>query len=915
MLIKLLSTIGGRLGKAFGIDGVQTISGIAMRMLTKYIKAEASIDMHYDQRDKEIFEYYSLGKQISSLEKVRESYGNYIPLIFGTAKVYGTVIWLHKFEINRSVTSYTKKRKSMFVSVAFGLCEGKITRISRVWHNDKLVDISKYEYKIYYGDENQGPDDLIKKQQSNPEYTPAFRGLAYIVFKNLDISDFNNKVPIFAFEVTRIPNLPYNSKIHPNVAHMIKSIVMIPGTGEFVLDTEVQRKDINDSSPYSSINCHNSANLANSIVSLNELLDTCSHVKWVAPVVCWFGTSLEASKCQIIPKVEYHDNNPPWRVAHLLERNQAEIVSKDAKGNLKYGGTIDDNSLLRYLALLKSKNLKIMFYPMVMMDIEGKPWRGHIKVSKISQLMADSEIAQFFRGGNNYTADEPSIGSYNAFILHYAKLVQGKVDAFIIGSELKNLTSTYYSAATSDENKFPAVVELVKLAKTVKRILGDNVLVSYAADWSEYHHINTVDGPYYHLDTLWASQDINFVGINAFFPLTNSQQDLLTTNEIKRGWYSGEGYDYHMSNNHPEPINQNFAWKNIKHWWENDHSNPGNKKTSWQPRMKPIWFTEFGFASLDKSTNQPNIFFDPFSLDGGLPKYSTGEVDCLIQARAIKATVDYWSQSQHAGMIQNMFLWAWDARPRPQHTKDFCWHDQSMWEKTHRVNNKLNGVNLAALIIELCHRGGLNAAVIDVSSIDEEVGGLAITQNYKIIDIITMLRNCYSFDINADAFNILNFRSRGQQPLMSVSASECLSRMKQDSIIYRTIPRNQILNSINFKFLNTHNDYMITSLYLNQEYNNHTFKSCSFNLPIITSLSAAQSICHNILKQANTENIIFSFVLPITYYFIKVNDVLVLEVNNTKVITRVTTIQYSKYAMVITAILHMSASDDLPDKA
>lgn len=43
--------------------------------------------------------------------------------------------------------------------------------------------------------------------------------------------------------------------------------------------------------------------------------------------------------------------------------------------------------------------------------------------------------------------------------------------------------------------------------------------------------------------------------------------------------------------------------------------------------MKKIWFTEFGFPSIDKASNQPNVFFDPKCTDGGAPKYSSAGTD------------------------------------------------------------------------------------------------------------------------------------------------------------------------------------------------------------------------------------------------------------------------------------------------
>lgn len=110
------------------------------------------------------------------------------------------------------------------------------------------------------------------------------------------------------------------------------------------------------------------------------------------------------------------------------------------------------------------------------------------------------------------------------------------------------------------------------------------------------------------------------------------------------------------------PIAPEYAWKNISWWWENEHVNPDNQKTLWRPKSKKIWFTEFGFPSLDCATNQPNVFYNPESCDGGIPIHSKGRVDFRAQRNGISATLKKWANSE---MVENMFLWSWDARPYP----------------------------------------------------------------------------------------------------------------------------------------------------------------------------------------------------------------------------------------------------------
>ena len=139
--------------------------------------------------------------------------------------------------------------------------------------------------------------------------------------------------------------------------------------------------------------------------------------------------------------------------------------------------------------------------------------------------------------------------------------------------------------------------------------------------------------------------------------------------------------------------------------------NPDGKKTPWKPRSKKIWFTEFGFPSIDKATNQPNVFYDENSSEGGVPRYSNGNIDLSLQRRAIKSFIEYWSKEEY---IEEMFLWTWDARPYPAWPSNSKkWGDTGAWSRGHWVNNKFGKCQeIGDVILEIMDR-----ASIDISNI------------------------------------------------------------------------------------------------------------------------------------------------------------------------------------------------------
>ena len=61
--------------------------------------------------------------------------------------------------------------------------------------------------------------------------------------------------------------------------------------------------------------------------------------------------------------------------------------------------------------------------------------------------------------------------------------------------------------------------------------------------------------------------------------------------------------------------------------------------TAWVPQGKPIWLTEVGCPAVDKGANQPSVFPDPKSSEGGVPYFSNGRRDDLIQRRYLEAVL------------------------------------------------------------------------------------------------------------------------------------------------------------------------------------------------------------------------------------------------------------------------------------
>ncbi|WP_425363496.1 glycoside hydrolase/phage tail family protein [Candidatus Tisiphia endosymbiont of Hybos culiciformis] len=883
MFGQILGNIGSSIGGVFGGGILSTIGRFAGKALGDYLEY-----LNYEPE-----EYYHFKNIRESFVLSKAVYGHPIALVFGTARVNGKIIWANQIKevqitsVSQRDVSNTQEAAAIhnlteceyYLSFAVSICEGEIAEIARVWANDQLLNLEQYKFRLYLGSEEQIADPLIAATEPQGQ-APAFRGLSYAVFEELPLADFNNSIPNFSFEVTRKANIP-NYVESKSVEDLVESINIIPGSGEFVYDCLVQYKTITNSLgsiiSKKPINSHNYRNIADSVYSLEQMKIICPNIKWVAPVVCWFGDSLDIKNCTIKPAVEFNDPHTQyseqWQVGKYL-RDTARLVSRDADNFPKYGGTVNDASITRYLQELKRRNFKIMFYPMFFLDVWQKPWRGHLTGSV-------SSVVDFFN------KDE----GYNDFILHYAELVKDHIDSFVIGSELIGLTSI-----RDQHNNFPAVIELIKLAKLVKKIVGNNVLVTYAADWSEYHH--TKDG-WYNLDKLFASEYIDFVGIDAYFPATRTVNSGISSEEIIKGWQSGEGYDYFIDEkDNQHQLSADYAWKNLRHWWENYHRNPDGVITEWQPKIKKIWFTEFGFPSIDKATNQPNIFFDPLCIDGGIPRYSTGEVDFSIQRKAIRSFIEYWQTQEY---IEQMFLWTWDARPYPAWPHSNIWRDGNLWAKGHWVNNKFGACNLAAIILELSNRCGIPLNNIDISTVDETVEGLVLNKSLSCIDIINSLRIIYFFDIIAYQQQI-KFIKRGYSPVCNIS-SKILVKLSSNSYLEQMeISKTSIIGKIELNFIDRYDDYNNGFCQINSENFSHRAIPV-LKLPIILSYLEAERLGQLILKNAATETKVLRFIMPANFIKYRPGDFILLYYRNFQYQIRIISMRLSRLIVEIHGII------------
>src|SRR5690606_18176708 len=77
--------------------------------------------------------------------------------------------------------------------------------------------------------------------------------------------------------------------------------------------------------------------------------------------------------------------------------------------------------------------------------------------------------------------------------------------------------------------------------------------------------------------------------------------------------------------------------------------------------------------------------------------------------------------------MDELSIWTWDARPYPAFpARSDVWGDTENWRLGHWLNGRLGSSGLGALVRELCRRGGMADAHIDVAQLAATVPGYLI---------------------------------------------------------------------------------------------------------------------------------------------------------------------------------------------
>ncbi|NOW44877.1 hypothetical protein FHW96_001023 [Novosphingobium sp. SG751A] len=151
------------------------------------------------------------GARLQDMSVTTSTYGAALPRHYGRMRVGGTIIWATDLSEHSSTSGGGKGQASTTTysytsSFAVALASRPIIGIGRIWADGKLLRGSSGDLKvggtlrIHDGTEDQARDPLMASLLGG-DLCPAFRGTAYVVFEDLQLGEFGNRIPSLNFEV------------------------------------------------------------------------------------------------------------------------------------------------------------------------------------------------------------------------------------------------------------------------------------------------------------------------------------------------------------------------------------------------------------------------------------------------------------------------------------------------------------------------------------------------------------------------------------------------------------------------------------------------------------------------------------------------------------------------------------------
>lgn len=211
------------------------------------------------------------GPRLNDLKVQKSSFAEPIPLVYGTSRISGNLIWAadiveheHTENVGGKGGSPGVDQKSYTYTCSFAvlLSESELIGVRKVWANGELIyDVSSTNtgptikdtldggggfiaalaavvdakanplFTFYPGTATQGVDPTIEAHLGAGN-VPAYRGRSYVVFTDLLLTDYGNQIPNLTFEVVSAGTVSDTVTVFDTPQNLAESSIYNPVVNE-----------------------------------------------------------------------------------------------------------------------------------------------------------------------------------------------------------------------------------------------------------------------------------------------------------------------------------------------------------------------------------------------------------------------------------------------------------------------------------------------------------------------------------------------------------------------------------------------------------------------------------------------------------------------------------------------------------
>jgi len=215
------ATVAAVAGISAGVAGATFATAVAVASIA-FSVATLAMNLLFPKKGPD-----TEGARLGDLQITSSTFGQVRPICYGTVRLAGNIIWALPITEVKTTEHHGKgggkgansTTYTYFGTYALALCEGTVEKVLRIWADNKivydatasdsqLIRTEGFNFRFYPGNDSQLPDSIIEADKGVGN-VPAYRGTCYLVFDNIPLLNYGNRLPNLTVEITMIAEPAY----------------------------------------------------------------------------------------------------------------------------------------------------------------------------------------------------------------------------------------------------------------------------------------------------------------------------------------------------------------------------------------------------------------------------------------------------------------------------------------------------------------------------------------------------------------------------------------------------------------------------------------------------------------------------------------------------------------------------------